>query len=142
MPLARLLICDTLTRNSAPTPACALSSASPASTKRSARSRERASTTCRDDRSSGRLARSPKAFINSLVAAPRPPSPSLNTSSSLRSCASRVASMAEVERAAAASRVRKASWARVTDCTSTPRPKKPAPVNWPSDVVSDTCCRE
>ena len=49
---------------------------------------------------------------------------------------------AACDAAVAASRVRNALCARVTAATSTPLPKKPAPVNWPCAVASSTCCRE
>ena len=61
-----------------------------------------------------------------------PISPVGNTDSSRFSRLQRALSIAASEPAVAASRVRNSSCARDTVLTSTPLPKKPAPVDWPA----------
>ena len=58
------------------------------------------------------------------------------------SCSARVASAEAVDLELAASLVRKSLCERTTVCTSTPLPKKPAPVYWPGEVVNTTDWRE
>jgi hypothetical protein len=66
----------------------------------------------------------------------------LNTPSSCCSWLLRASSAAASEALVAASRVRNSLCARVTVVTSTPLPKKPAPVCWLNDVASSTLWRE
>ena len=49
---------------------------------------------------------------------------------------------AEIAVATFSSRLNSSLWARDTVATSTPLPKKPAPLNWPLAVVSSTLWRE
>ena len=68
--------------------------------------------------------------------------PVVKTFSSCLSWSSRAESAADWARVSAASRVRKPLDVRVTVCTRTPLPKKPAPVYWPPSLASCTSWRE
>jgi hypothetical protein len=72
-----------------------------------------------------------------VIDAPMPCSPGLNTSPAAQPGA-RTASIAGQRLGVAASLVRKASCMRSTPTTSTPRPKKPTPVNCPRAVARST----
>ncbi|MNT43493.1 hypothetical protein D3C72_1799680 [compost metagenome] len=109
---------------------------------RAAVSSMRVSTTVRAVMSVGALTTSENAFIMSLMAAPRPAVPPLNTSCSCFSRSARTMSADCTEPAVAAWRVRSSLWLRKMVCTSTPWPMYPPPVNWPCTVCSTTVWRE
>ena len=98
----------------------------------------RVSTRLRADRSVGAVTTSEKAFIMSLMAAPRPAVPPANTSCNWLRRVERIASPADTDAAEAAWRVSSSLWLRMMVSTLTPLPMYPPPVNWPCTVDSTT----
>ncbi len=122
MLLASALICTKLPLICLLTESPSSSSRSEAPRMRMAVSSMRVSATLRAVMSVGALATPEKAFIMSLMAAPSPEGPPLNTSCSCVRRSKRALSPALTAAADAAWRVSKSLWVRKIACTSTPWP--------------------